>query len=388
MRILVLANVPPGLVGGAEVQALNLARQWAASGHSVLVAGYANQPFETKNLSIIRIRTFRLHRALRAASYAVSTLWLLWRNRKKFDVIYCRFLNEQAFVASFAKIIFRLHQPVIACPACASTGGDVSYISRSPLKHFWTWLLRNGLTAINAMSLQIEQEVISLGINNVLVSRIPNGVILPALNPAKPDCDRKVRFLFVGRLADQKGIDILLLAASHLKNKQAILRIDIIGDGPLRSVITAQIRNLGLVDFVQIVGHLPPDEVSRQLHLAEAFVLPSRYEGMSGALLEAIAHGLPAIVTRVSGSEEIIDDDIGWLVPTNDEEALAEAIREALDLGHGGLHEMGKRARKKAEIEFDIERISVKYLELFMQLTEPLPKHEHQRKSIADNSGQ
>lgn len=66
MRILFLSNVPPGSVGGAEVQALHLARHWSEKGHKVIVAGYANQSFISENLSIIHIPAFQQSRALRS----------------------------------------------------------------------------------------------------------------------------------------------------------------------------------------------------------------------------------------------------------------------------------------------------------------------------------
>ncbi len=370
MRILILSNVPPGSVGGAEVQALHLARHWSEAGHKIIVAGYANQPFSSQNLTIIRIPTIQLNRALRAASYLISTLWLLLRRRQEYDLIYCRFLKEQTFVASLAKYIFRLRQPLVACPACASTGGEAEYICKSPLKKVWLKLLSHGVTVINAMSQQIEREMLDLHLKNIRISRIPNGVILPKLNPRQNPNNPILQLIFVGRLVEQKGLDVFLSSVRLLKDMGHTFEVRIIGDGPLRSTLEVQTQELDLNNYVKFIGSVKPSDVAFQLAGADLFVFPSRYEGFPGALLEAIAHGLPAVATRVSGSEEIIDDNIGWLVPIDDEQALAAAIERALTLGRENLKIMGIQARDKAARQYDIKLIAKCYLELFEDLTD------------------
>jgi len=301
MRILILANVPPGVVGGAEVQTLNLATRWAATSHKVMIAGHANCPLQNDNLSIFRIPTLHQNRVLRAVSYLVGTMWFLWKNREGFDVIYCRFLREQALTAALAKIVYRLKQPVIACPACSSTGGDVATILKSPAKKILLWLLRNGVTGINAMSKEIEQEIFSVGLNDIHISHIPNGVTIPTIKRSMPKQDQRTRVLFVGRLVEQKGLDILLDAVNLLKELPIAFSLDIIGDGPSHQKLVKKVYDFGLEQIIHFAGAKPPGKISVQLRHANLFVLPSHYEGMSGALLEAIAHGLPAIVTNVNG---------------------------------------------------------------------------------------
>ncbi len=370
MRILILSNVPPGSVGGAEVQALHLARCWSDAGHKVIVAGYANQSFSSNNLTVMRLPILSGNRVLRAASYAFATLWLLWRRRCDYDLIYCRFLKEQTFVASLAKYLFRFRQPLVACPACASTGGEAEYISRSILKKIWIKLLSRGVTVINAMSRQIEQEILGLKIGNVRISRIPNGVVLPKLNPIRNSANHRLKILFIGRLVEQKGLDVLLRVALLLKQRKHDFEVRIIGSGPLRSSLEDQAQEFKLDSCVNFVGAVKPGEVAVQFSDADLFVLPSRYEGFPGVLLEAIAHGLPAIATRVSGSEEIIDDNIGWLIPVDNALALAAAIEQALALGSEELRKMGDKARDKAIHQYDINRVASDYLQLFEEITE------------------
>ena len=370
MRILVLSNVPPTTLGGAEVQALHLSRRWAAAGHQVIVAGQANLPREETTLSVVRLPTLQQGLVLRAMTYLASTIWLLWRRRQRYDLIYCFFLKEHAFAASLAKFIFRLRQPLVACPGSTSIGGDAAYISRSPVKWIWIGVLRRGVTVINAMSRRIEQEVLDLGFGDIRMSRIPNGAMLPAVSPQKEAGNRTLRILFLGRLVKEKGLDTLLEAAHRVKSAGQKFELRIVGSGPMRQALEAQVRELALEDCVQLHAAVPPDQVSEQFTESDLFVLPSRREGMPGALLEAIAHGLPAVATRVSGSEEIIDEHIGWLVSVADPDELARAIGHALGLSQERLREMGKCAREKAVREYDMNRVAARYLQLFEELTD------------------
>lgn len=370
MRILLLSNIPPQSVGGAEMQALFLARRWAETGNKVTIAGHSNIGRSDNNISILHIPTIRKTRLLRAVSYLLSTAWLLWKQRHNYDVIYCRFLKEQAFAASLAKIIFRLKQPVIACPECAAIDGDIQYLLASPFKTIWIKVLNAGLTTVNIISRQIEAEIKGLELKKISLSRIPNGVSLPVLTPIhkKTDGITPLNGVFVGRLVEQKGVDVLLKAAHLLKLTGHLFSIKIIGDGPLRSTLEETSRSYGISDCIEFKGLLSQNEVAIQLEEADLFVLPSRFEGLPVALLEALAYSLPAIATKVSGSEEIIDSSIGWLINTNDPQELATALLLAIKMGRPELQKMGEKAREKAEREYDIKSVAHRYERLFHDL--------------------
>jgi glycosyltransferase involved in cell wall biosynthesis len=119
---------------------------------------------------------------------------------------------------------------------------------------------------------------------------------------------------------------------------------------------------------VTFVGKLLPGQVPARLARADLFVLPSRFEGMAGSLLEAFSQGLPAVATRVSGSEDIIDDETGWLVAPSDAEALADALVAACKRGRPGLQAMGRRAVTKARRSYHIDTVANQYEDLFHNL--------------------
>ena len=370
MRILVLANVPPGNVGGAEVQASHLSHCWARHGNQVIVAGYANTPGESPNLIIHKLKTIRFNKSFRAVTYLISTLWFLFKNRSNYDVIYCRFLKEHAFAACLAKILFRLPQPIIACPASTSNKGDVAVITTSPFKYIWVGVLRKGISCINVMSKKIEEEVRLLGIKNIIIRHMPNGVVIPTISEeiSHHDLNNELRLIFVGRLVEEKGVDILLESIHKLNISGSVIKLIIIGDGPQKPNLIDKVNSYKLNDIVSFYGELPNEVTAKYFEQSDIFILPSYFEGMSGALLEALSHGLPAIVTRVSGSEDIINRNIGWVVSVGDVSAMSFALSSALSMNRKSLHEMGVKAREISKREFDIEIVAEKYLQLFKML--------------------
>jgi glycosyltransferase involved in cell wall biosynthesis len=130
-----------------------------------------------------------------------------------------------------------------------------------------------------------------------------------------------------GRLDPQKGFDVLLDAFARAHDRVAGHRLVIIGEGPARGELEAQVARLGLADRVVLTGFLSNPQPT--LRGAALFVLSSRYEGMGGlVLLEAMVHGLPIIATDcVTGPRDLLEDGRGGLlVPVEDVEALADAM--------------------------------------------------------------
>jgi glycosyltransferase involved in cell wall biosynthesis len=129
----------------------------------------------------------------------------------------------------------------------------------------------------------------------------------------------------VARLAEQKGVDILLAAMAHVHRERDDVRLVIAGDGPQRGRLEQLARQLGSDDRTRFLGAVAsPWEVLSTLDL---FVLPSRWEGLPYTLLEAMAAGLPCVATAVDGVADVIGDRrLGTIVPIGDHERMAREI--------------------------------------------------------------
>ncbi len=160
------------------------------------------------------------------------------------------------------------------------------------------------------------------------------------------------RLLTVARLHPVKGLDVMLRALGAAEDMP--WQWTVVGDGDQRETLAAQAQQLGLAHRVRFVGGMAHHELPALYREADAFVLPSRSEGLPVVLMEAMAAGLPVVATRVGGIPEIVEEGAaGFLVPADDESALADALRRLLGDPTRALL-MGQANRKKAEREFAI----------------------------------
>lgn len=135
------------------------------------------------------------------------------------------------------------------------------------------------------------------------------------------------KIVCVGSLVRRKGFDFLIKAIyeSKIYDKNFMLRI--IGNGPERNNLQNLILSCGLEDKIQILGQMSKQDIYGYLHESDFFILPSRHENFSVAVLEALANGLPVIATICGGIRECIDDNNGILVDVDDINGMASALQ-------------------------------------------------------------
>jgi glycosyltransferase involved in cell wall biosynthesis len=152
---------------------------------------------------------------------------------------------------------------------------------------------------------------------------LPNPVMVRNIEDGR---QRERRFVAVARLVHQKGVDLLLAAFAQIADEIPGWSLHIVGDGPLRSSLIADAEQLGIADRVTFHGHVKdPIDV---LQTSRIFVLPSRFEGMPNAMLEAMACGLAPIVTDASPGplECVKSEETGLVVKSEDVPAIAAAM--------------------------------------------------------------
>lgn len=204
------------------------------------------------------------------------------------------------------------------------------------------------------------------------ITVIPNGLEIEKYN-IPVDIEAKKRALSipagipligcVGRLEQQKGHRYLIEALALLKKNNQPIFLVIVGDGSEREVLERQARNLKVENALIFLGRR--NDVPEILQLFDAFVLPSLYEGMSNALMEAMAVGLPIVATNIPENEELITaEKTGLLVPPKDSSALAAAVERIL-ADTSMAASLKENAQKRASQQFDITSIVSQYREFY-----------------------
>ncbi len=150
------------------------------------------------------------------------------------------------------------------------------------------------------------------------------------------------RFVCVARMSPEKGHLVLVEAAARLAAEGRRFELVLVGDGPLRARVEEAIAREGLGERVRLAGWMSAADVCTEIERARALVLPSFAEGLPVVIMEALALGRPVIATAVAGVPELVEPgSSGWVVPAGSSEALASAMRAALEASSERLGEMG-----------------------------------------------
>lgn len=202
-----------------------------------------------------------------------------------------------------------------------------------PLGRIWSRLRRWSYRRCAALVVQTEsvRQFMAKTINGITINVIPN-CVWPT-NTADSTRILKTgahQILAVGRLAHQKGFDLLIRAFSQVSQQHADWHLTILGEGDQRTDLEQLLRDLQLESRVFLPGWVDNPRIDMQS--ADILVLPSRYEGFPNVLLEAMSFGRPVVSSDCpSGPNEIIQDNVnGLLVPTEDVESLAAALNNLI----------------------------------------------------------
>ena len=175
------------------------------------------------------------------------------------------------------------------------------------------------------------------------------------ISPEKTVC------LTVARLHAQKGLDDLVEAARSIHDKRKDVVFVVAGEGPERANLTRLIRSAGLEDVVFLLGER--DDVANLLARSRLFVLPSLFEGLPSAIIEAMGAGRAVVATRVAGVPElVVENETGWIVPPSSPHILARAILGALD---ADLDSIGEAGRSRALRHFSAAAMGRGFEELY-----------------------
>ena len=246
------------------------------------------------------------------------------------------------------------------------------------------WLKR--ATVVQAISTRVAHELEKHGFPRERVVVLPNAVDTErfASRAAAREVGKPFVAVYVGRLVPEKDLATLIAGwaqafGPHTDGRsdggngarsdggngaRSDVRLRLVGGGPLEAELRAQAERLGVAAQVEFLGHR--DDVEAVLAEAHVGVLPSRIEGLSNTLLEFMACGLPAIASRVSGSEDFVKPGRnGWLHDVGDVNAVAAALREAEALAPAALAELGQHARADVESQAAVPRVIGRLMDFY-----------------------
>ncbi len=201
---------------------------------------------------------------------------------------------------------------------------------------------------------------------SVSIDVIPNGIDLDRFSPAEnAESSNILRLLTVGRLSVTKRIEILIDAVRILHKEGYGVHFTIAGGGKLKKEFQQIVKNRNLSDIIEIAGRIDSENMPQVYRRHDIFVSASMQEGMSNAMLEAMASGLPIVTTRCEGVEELIKDN-GFIVEEARAEEIAEAVRKLAD-DRQCHRQMSCASRKRATL-FSWSSVADQYIECYRKV--------------------
>jgi glycosyltransferase involved in cell wall biosynthesis len=237
---------------------------------------------------------------------------------------------------------------------------------------------RRAAAAIVSVSQRIRARAnTTVALSGTITEVIPCGIPLPAHDGAGPPTSRELRLIWVGRINEtQKRVSDLCAIARTLLGAGQAFRLDIIGDGEDAPALHACVERHGLADHVRLLGWMASPAVLGMLRKADLMLLPSNFEGMPVAAMEALASGCAVVGSDTCGLEEYLHRasarDALWIYPRGDVTGAANAIRAASQVPRERRH---AAARRFAEEEFAIGVCMDRYMALRQRLPSAAPSN-------------
>lgn len=382
LKVCILTNTFYPVIGGTQQQVKALSKRLRAKGIEVSILTRW-LPGTEQIESIDGVQVNRVGRAnitdntIGALVFITSALKSLVRHHSEFDVIHAHMTHSPAIIAALAKIILRKEAIVTI-----HSNLEILQFKRSlkgTIKRKFLFKILDGFVVICT---RMKAELANAGIDPRKLFHLPNGVDISRFRPLSPSEKKELRarlnvptdrqiILFVGRLIEGKGLHVLLKSYSKVIEDRTDALLLIVGGGPEESTLKRLATSLGIDDRVMFMGM--KENVLPYFQMADLFVLPSQMEGLSVALLEAMACGLPAVVTRVGGSEDLIrHKSNGLLVEYGDAAQLGHAMLRLLADTDTALR-MGRAARVTIVESFSLDAVAKAHIKLYREL---LTRHE------------
>lgn len=357
------------IASGAEMQVERLGGKLIKLGHQVSVLTQRRDPNSLPGETLNGISVHRVDFPLSYWPYRDigKQVRFLIKNRHTYDIIHSHQCFNHAVINTL--VAAWLGKKSVLKIACAGAVGDLYVFSRFKGFKLVQNILHN-TDALIAISTEIEKELQAYGFPAQHIHSIPNAVDTDEFKRRRPFRERsKIVFLLIGRRTPQKGIDIAfkalnLLVQQGIDRRQIELR--------LYGLDYPEYDYRGMAqehDVQSMVRFFPYNEnIQDVYHDAHCLLLPSRAEGLSNVLLEAMALELPVIATRISGTVDVVEHEkSGILIAPEDPAALANSMELVIKNPEMAC-QLGEKARQRIIDKFSLDEIALRYSRLYQRL--------------------
>ena len=372
----VVIAIPVLLMGGTEIQTLNLAHVLVSAGYKVTICCYYEydadmvRQFEAAGVEVLLMNYQRANGLWHLSKGLIRLL-----KEKKPDIVHVQYLAPgfvpviAARLAHVPVIFATVHQPAtvyglkarLLLRTAARFCNAFFCVSRSAEE---SWFENSEFLDPKAINTERRHFTIYNAVDVAGMDSIVRSVDRDEIRRSLKIDKRKVIGV-IGRLRWEKGQKILLHAINEVIKKIPDAMLMVIGDGPDMEDLKKTAEGLGILDHVIWTGAKTPDEVWRLYSIMDVVAVPSIFEGFGLTAAEAMAAGVPVVASDVDGLREVVEDGVtGYLIPVKDERALAERLIQVLN-NPAQAQTMGSNGRNRVMRIFSIERFSDSILAIY-----------------------
>jgi len=322
LKILAVSHEFPPIGGGGANACYHLTKGFADRGHlvTVVTANYMHMPEQEciHGVQLIRVPSLRKHREYSSFKEMLSYLWkALWvtlrlQKKERYDVCLVFFGIPSGPIGYVLKKIYKL--PYIIrfgggdIPGTQERFAKIYKLLEPTIKSIW----RNAdVLVVNSQGLKERAQKFYAQKNFHIIC---NGVNTSMFYPGKKETTEEFCLLFVSRLIERKGLQFIIPQLQKIQEcVDKKVKLVIVGNGPYKDTLEYLAKKYNAEIFVQFEGQKNKDELLRYYQNADVFILPSKWEGMPNVVLEAMACGLPIVMTPCEGSAELIRNN-GYVV--------------------------------------------------------------------------
>jgi glycosyltransferase involved in cell wall biosynthesis len=382
VSLLLVCHSYPPVIGGSELEAQRVCAALTRRGHRVRVVCAGGDPMPPVRDWIdpmgvpVRIYASRWEGTSKDRVFALRVTGMLIRERGNYDLVY--FLMQGLHLAAGLPVARLLGKPILMK---IGGSGVIPLMSRSRWGRLELRWLRRWAHRVMILNEGMRQEALREGFAKEQLVWMPNpvdtGEFSPCAEQERPQLREQFGIpaaapvvVYSGRLAPEKALSTLIAAFAEVVRRKPEAMLLLVGDGPVRAALERQTGALGLAN-VRFAGGVEPGEVRSWLKIADIFALVSPSEGFPCALAEAMAVGLPSVVSDIPATRQLVDhEQHGLLTPVGDERAISAAILRLLD--DAGLRaRMGEAARTRIVDNYSTEKVADRYESLLREALTP-----------------